>query len=104
MAVLADLLALVKDRPGNPVARALDGAVLDLADRAIQRRFPRPAEGEGGGTIVELVGRLPAHPDRSARVADAAAGGEGLEEGFLALDGPAVVADPAGGEVGCRFW
>ena len=103
VAIFADLLALIEDRARYALHDALPRAAFDDRHRAIQRRVEAAAESFRPRVVVEVVRGLAAHPDRAARIGDAAAGGEGFEKFLLALDGPAVVTDAARGEVGCWF-
>src|SRR5207248_929782 len=104
VAIFADLLPLVEDRPRNPFDRALPRAGLDHGHRAIEGRIEGGAEVLCPWVIVKIVGRLAAHADGTTRVGDAAAGRERLEELLLPFHGPAVATNAAGGEVGRWFW
>jgi len=92
MAPFADLLTLVEDGPGDALDGPFDGAVVDPRDPAVERRLPRQAKGDRRRARLQFVSRFPAHPDGPARIVDAAAGGESLEERRLARNRPAVVA------------
>src|SRR5205814_10162099 len=98
------LLALVEDGARHPLDRALPGAGLDHRRCAVERGVKRGTEVRRAGIIVEVVGGFAAHPHGMARIGDAAARSERLEEFLLPFACPAVVADAARGEIGCWFW
>lgn len=72
--------------------RALEGDVLHPPQPAIERRVPRPPELFSPRRPLQRIAIGLRHIDHPRRPVDAAGIGEGMDEGDLALGGPAVVA------------
>jgi hypothetical protein len=92
----AHQLAADEDRDELAVQRAIEGFVLDALDAEIERRLPGAAEAFGAGLAAQMIGADLAHIDHAAGDLDRAGIGQRLDEGLLALGGPAVVAGLAG--------
>ena len=81
---------------------AVEGARADLVGDAgvgelLDRRVPGEREDAAAGAAAQRIGALPGHPRRARRMLDAAALGEGGEEGGDPLGRPAVAALGAAG-------
>src|SRR5690242_15303084 len=96
IAPLADLLALVEDRPSNAVLRALHRRLLHLRITAVERCIPGIAKGATARPRAQPARGFAAHADMLTGGGDAAAVGELLDESELLIDCPAVVTNANG--------
>ena len=92
MAILADLLSLVKDGAGGSVAGAVHGGLLEIRYLAVERDIPRPSKVLAARTVAEGIGAGVGHADDAAGLIHALGRCERLDKADLLFSRPAVVA------------
>jgi len=85
----ADLFALVEDRFLDTVERAFESRLREHGNRLLQRAIPGDAKRLGAGVlaVAQIIDRRSGQADRLRGARNAAAGGERVEEGGLAIGG-----------------